>query len=267
MKCVTIVCAFFSPLLFATNYYVAPWGDDQNNGQSPDSVFATLQYAVDIVVAGDTGFVFNGEYTGFDLRTPGTENLPIVFNILGDSVVINQENNITFDGINIENADWVDIRFDLLHYVLSVLDTAWALGFLPGSQDIADYKLGGMNAGWEVPGLNISTTVFRNINLLEYTWVGRIIEKEKDCKKHILLSLSLFFKNKIILRFTQSSKKPLKIILYDILGRTVFEKDYPSTSRAIILDDRAIREFPVGVYFLRVYSAKRELGKFKLIKI
>ena len=30
---------------------------------------------------------------------------------------------------------------------------AWARGFLSGSTNIADYAIGGMNMGWELPGL------------------------------------------------------------------------------------------------------------------
>ena len=34
------------------------------------------------------------------------------------------------------------------------LTRAWANGFLTGSNNLADYRIGGMNIGWEVPGLN-----------------------------------------------------------------------------------------------------------------
>ena len=104
-----MVAFLISLFILTTNYYVSPYGNDNNNGQSPDSAFATLQHAADVVVTGDSVFVLNGEYVGFDLRTPGSVSLPIVFNALGDSVIINQENNTTPDGINIEDADWIVI--------------------------------------------------------------------------------------------------------------------------------------------------------------
>jgi len=95
--------------LFSTTYYVSPDGNDNNSGLSPDSAFATLQHAADIVAAGDSVLVLNGEYVGFDLRTSGSIDSPIVFKTLGDSVIINQENSTTPDGVNIENADWIVI--------------------------------------------------------------------------------------------------------------------------------------------------------------
>jgi len=117
-RCYTIreICllfiAVFSILpsyVFATNYYVASWGNDSYSGLSWDSAFATLQHPADIVVAGDSVFSADGEYVGFDLRSGGLDSLPIVFVAYGDSVKIVTQNNVTPDGINIENADWVVI--------------------------------------------------------------------------------------------------------------------------------------------------------------
>ncbi len=47
----------------------------------------------------------------------------------------------------------VTFEGDLLPEVLVGLERAWAQGLLGGSQDLADYRLGGMNIGWEVPGV------------------------------------------------------------------------------------------------------------------
>ena len=96
-------------ILFATNYYVAPWGNDGYSGLSWDSAFATLQHAADIVSAGDSVFAESGGYVGFDLRTSGSASLPIVFIGVGDTTTIITQNNVTPDGINIENADWIVI--------------------------------------------------------------------------------------------------------------------------------------------------------------
>jgi hypothetical protein len=92
------------------NYYVAPWGDDGCSGLSWDSAFVTLQRAANLVAAGDSVIVADGDYAGFDLRAYGTEALPIVFSAYGDSVRINQRNSVTPDGMNIENAGWVVVE-------------------------------------------------------------------------------------------------------------------------------------------------------------
>lgn len=102
---VIFVCA--PALLGAMNYYVAPWGNDGYPGMSWDSAFVTLQHAADIIVAGDSVFVADGGYDGFDMRTSGNASLPIVFMAYGDSVRITAPNAVTPDGINIENADWI----------------------------------------------------------------------------------------------------------------------------------------------------------------
>lgn len=47
---------------------------------------------------------------------------------------------------------WVTIERDLLPLVREGLETAWQRGYLKDSHNPADYRLGGMNTGWEVTG-------------------------------------------------------------------------------------------------------------------
>jgi hypothetical protein len=47
---------------------------------------------------------------------------------------------------------WVTIERDLLPLVREGLEAAWERGYLKDSHDPADYRLGGMNTGWEVTG-------------------------------------------------------------------------------------------------------------------
>ena len=92
-----------------TTYYVSESGNNSNNGLTPQTAFATIQYAADIVSAGDSVLVLEGNYTGFDIRTSGTQAQPIVFKPIEDNVVIDLPNSITPDGINIENTSWIVI--------------------------------------------------------------------------------------------------------------------------------------------------------------
>ena len=48
--------------------------------------------------------------------------------------------------------DWVTIDRDLLPLVREGLEAAWERGYLRDSHDPSDYRLGGMNTGWEVTG-------------------------------------------------------------------------------------------------------------------
>jgi len=105
---ITIITTFLFPQILAQNtYYVSASGNNNNNGLTPQTAFATLQHAADVVSAGDSVLVLEGNYAGFDLRTDGIQNSPIVFKAIENDVVIDQPNSVTNDGINIENADWI----------------------------------------------------------------------------------------------------------------------------------------------------------------
>ncbi len=108
-RLVTILVFILVPEVLATTYYVSTTGDDSWSGTSPDSAFATLQHAADLVIPGDSVLALSGSYSGFDLRTGGTQSDPIVFSTAEDGVWIDQENPVTQDGINLEGADYVVI--------------------------------------------------------------------------------------------------------------------------------------------------------------
>lgn len=55
---------------------------------------------------------------------------------------------------------WIQIDRDLLPLMREGLATAWAQGFLIQSKSLADYRITGMNLGWEVPGIfNVALAV------------------------------------------------------------------------------------------------------------
>ena len=92
-----------------TTYYVSESGNNSNNGLTPQTAFATLQHAADLVSPGDSVLVLSGNYVGFDIRINATQNSPIVFKVIESNVVIDERNSATPDGINIENASWIVI--------------------------------------------------------------------------------------------------------------------------------------------------------------
>ena len=101
------ILALTNITVYSTAYYVSETGNNSNNGLSPQTAFATLQYAADLVSAGDSVLVLAGNYVGFDIRTNGNANNPIVIKAIESSVVIDERNAVTPDGINIENANWI----------------------------------------------------------------------------------------------------------------------------------------------------------------
>jgi hypothetical protein len=94
-------------LAAAATHHVAPGGDDRAAGDEAHP-WQTLQHAADTVGAGDVVEVAPGDYRGFDLRASGTENAPIVFHG-GAGVRLTQDNPVTPDGVNVEDASWVVI--------------------------------------------------------------------------------------------------------------------------------------------------------------
>ncbi|MCW8811250.1 MAG: right-handed parallel beta-helix repeat-containing protein [Ignavibacteriaceae bacterium] len=102
-----ILNGFFS--INSTTYYVSENGNNSNNGLTPETAFETLQYVADIITAGDSVLVLQGNYIGFDIRKNGSQNSPIVFKTIESDVVIDERNSVTPDGINIENASWIII--------------------------------------------------------------------------------------------------------------------------------------------------------------
>ena len=71
---------------------------------------------------------------------------------------------------------WITVNKDLKSLFLEALDTAWKRGFLQESRDLNDYRITGMNMGWEVPGLFDVELQVRDLSLKVK------IEKGKDGK-------------------------------------------------------------------------------------
>jgi Right handed beta helix region len=97
------------PLLAATKY-VSTAGNNNNSGNSWAQAWRTLQYAADQINAGDSVWIADGNYVGFDIRTTGTAANPIVFIAFGDNVIIDTHNPVTMDGINVEDANYIEIN-------------------------------------------------------------------------------------------------------------------------------------------------------------
>jgi hypothetical protein len=60
---------------------------------------------------------------------------------------------------------WITVDKDILPLLREALETAWALGFLTESRSLADYRITGLNLGWEVPGIWDVAMQVRNLGL------------------------------------------------------------------------------------------------------
>ncbi|MEO0263105.1 MAG: SBBP repeat-containing protein, partial [candidate division WOR-3 bacterium] len=82
----------------------------------------------------------------------------------------------------------------------------------------------------------------------------------------VIASTPSFFNSQIVLRFSSSSKSPLKIVIHNISGIPVYENSFPFTPSIITLSDKKIIKIKKGVYFLSVYSDNKKIAEIKLIK-
>lgn len=58
----------------------------------------------------------------------------------------------TYTKSSAHDGEWIVLERDLLPLMREALELAWKRGVLQGSKDPADYRIGGMNMGWELPG-------------------------------------------------------------------------------------------------------------------
>lgn len=102
---------YLQAISFAANYFVSISGSDSNNGLQFDKAFKTIQAATNKVKAGDTVFVFDGLYKGFDhfYKGSGMEGNEIVYIAMGNQVVVNQSCGRGYDGINVEGSDYIQL--------------------------------------------------------------------------------------------------------------------------------------------------------------
>jgi len=66
----------------------------------------------------------------------------------------------------VAKGNWVTVRGDLLPHIRAGLEECWKRGFLPDSKNPADYRIGGIFLGWEIPGLNDAAVAVKNLSLI-----------------------------------------------------------------------------------------------------
>ncbi len=70
----------------------------------------------------------------------------------GTSMFIYTPSGDVFSAMSAHDREWITIDKDLLPLMREGLEYAWRRNFLQDSQALADYRIAGMNIGWEVPG-------------------------------------------------------------------------------------------------------------------
>jgi hypothetical protein len=166
---------------------------------------------------------------------------------------------------SMRSGSWVSLNFDLLPYAKKALQAAWNSSpqQLTESHDYADYKIGGINMGWELPGMNISTVVVKNLSLVANTnqlfWgvqrTASITENEP--------AIAVFPNPASDDRITFSGKKIQTISIVNYLGQEVLRsKNADSATDEVNVD---ISRLAPGVYYSLV-KTEEGMEKLKLIK-
>ena len=83
----------------------------------------------------------------------------------GTSMFIYTLSGDVFSAKSAHDQEWITIDKDLLPLMREGLQYAWRRNFLKESQALADYRIAGMNLGWEVPGTFDVDLAIRRLSL------------------------------------------------------------------------------------------------------
>lgn len=70
-----------------------------------------------------------------------------------------------FTSGSLHGGEWVSFDADLLPMMREGIEEGWRRDFLKGSREMNDYRLGGMNIGWEVTAIRRASLTIRNLSL------------------------------------------------------------------------------------------------------
>ncbi|MCK5689622.1 hypothetical protein KAI87_10155, partial [Myxococcota bacterium] len=110
-----------------------------------------------------------GDFLWFGLTVYGDRDASPGLYVAGDDFSGKLIYNIGYEPLcetDLTDGAWHNLKEDLLPHILLAVQEAWDRGYLPDSHNLADYRIGGMNLGWEVPGLNDAELQIRNLSLI-----------------------------------------------------------------------------------------------------
>ena len=175
---------------------------------------------------------------------------------LGTQTLINSIPSAEVTKVSLHGGGWVHIQVDLFPYAIAALDTAWAHGYLQGSKDKADYKIGEMNMGWELPGMNIATMGVKEISLFAFTSAAKTCRIEAK-KVHLLTAFPNPVTDAATIQFDLPTSGYLKVGVYDDHGREVktLVNGYRQAGMQKFTWDS--RYLPWGAYHYRFQSSEQ----------
>ena len=123
---------------------------------------------------------------------------------------------------SVQDGEWVAFHVDLLPYAIEALQEAWDRGYLPESHDVADYKIGGMNMGWEVPGLSYTAMATQNLSL-QAVMKTKVERGEEQTPKTFRLypNVPNPFNPSTTIVYDLAENAFVNLAVYDVTGRRV----------------------------------------------
>ena len=177
----------------------------------------------------------------------------------GTATLINQIPYLAYANSSTHTGAWVHAQADILPYAIAALDTAWANGFLNQSTNLADYKIGEINIGWELPGMNIATVGIKDPGLVAYSSATATVENEGDDLLSVYPNPS---GGMFTIHSLRDKENILAIEIYNVFGELVLDFPIPqATNQPINLSSQ-----PNGMYFLECFSESK-VERIKFIKI
>ena len=179
---------------------------------------------------------------------------------IGTQTLINLIPYTNFAKVSMHDGTWVHAQLNLLPYAKTSLDSAWAKGFLTESKNYTDYKIGGMNMGWELPGMNVSTAGVKGISLFQYHTATNVINKTVKITNNTLN----IYPNPANNNITISSK--LEVESYKVINIVGIETNIVTqhivSSKNETID---ISYLPKGIYIIEA-NTKQGIIRNKFIK-
>ena len=169
---------------------------------------------------------------------------------------------------SMHSGKWVTFQANLLPHAIDALHAAWSRGYLLESRNLADYKIGGMNMGWEMPGLNYAAVKVRNLSLVAEAKTA-VERKSKKVPTHfkLLYNYPNPFNASTIILYELEHTAQVKLAINNLSGRQValLEDGEQNPGRHHVVWNA--RHLSTGVYqcILQVGN-ERQVHKLLLLK-
>ncbi len=82
-----------------------------------------------------------------------------------------------------------------------------------------------------------------------------------------VVSVTRMFSNRINVKFSKTLLRPLRVSLFDILGRRVYSNFYNSIPISVVLEGEKISRLSSGIYVLQFSSGSQLLAGIKVMKV